>query len=188
MKRRTFIAAVLTALPAAGQVVPFTFSDPQIYRSGTHALPICDSYDDMESYSVAAGVNGLNGGPCWFGPYVSTDFLVQDNLESYTLTAMLGGLNGGTSSNPFWGSAYVDRAAPPAFTPEDDMESYTVSANLDGLNGGPLSQPYWGSAYADRATRIEASVQDNLEGYSVAASLNSLNGGQTLWGGAYVDR
>ena len=24
----------------------------------------------MESYSVAADVNGLNGGPSWFGPYV----------------------------------------------------------------------------------------------------------------------
>ena len=153
MKRRTFIAAVLIALSAAGQVVPFTFSDPQIYRLGIPPLPKCDAYDDMESYTIAANVNGLSAGPCWYGPYVDNypyfGLGTGDDMESYTVSAALDGLNGGTTWYDFWGSAYV--SANHDFYNGDDMESYTVTAALNGLNGGDTAQtPFWGGPYVDR--------------------------------------
>jgi hypothetical protein len=153
MKRRTFIAAVLTALPAAGQIVPYTFSDPQIYRSGAHGLPNADSYDDMESYTVSADVNGLNGGTNWFSPYTDNypyfGLGTGDDMETYTVSAALDGLNGGTTWYDFWGTAYV--SANHDFYNGDDMESYTVTAALNGLNGGDTAQtPFWGGAYVDR--------------------------------------
>jgi hypothetical protein len=69
--------------------------------------------DDMESYTVTANLDGLNGGQVWFlfwgTPYTSNDFTMQDDMESYTVAANLNGLNGGAASSPFWGGAYVDR-------------------------------------------------------------------------------
>jgi hypothetical protein len=63
----------------------------------------------MESYSVAANLVGLNGGTCWYGPYVTEDFGKYDDMEGYTAGNNLNGLNGGTATSPFWGGAYVDR-------------------------------------------------------------------------------
>ena len=116
MKRRTFIkvlvldaAAAAVAVPIRGQIVPYTFSDPQIYFK-TGGLPICNAYDDCESYTLTAAVNGLNGGTCWAGPYVDMARLWVgggDDMESYTVSASLNGLNGGTAYFLFWGGAYV---------------------------------------------------------------------------------
>lgn len=65
-------------------------------------------YDDMESYSDAAAVNGLNGGTGFAAAYVDLSglFGVQayDSMESYSDGAAVNGLNGG---NGFAG-AYVD--------------------------------------------------------------------------------
>ena len=153
MTRRDFIqaAAVGLSFSAAGQVVPFTFSDPQIYRLGVKPLPKCDAYDDMESYTISADVNGLSGGnACWYGPYVDNypyfGVGTGDDMESYTVTASLNGLNGGNAWFLFWGGAYVSND----FTVQDDMESYTLTAALNGLNGGASSSPFWGGAYVDR--------------------------------------
>ena len=76
-------------------------------------LPNADSYDDMESYSVSAAVNGLNGGTNWYGHYVDNypgiGLGTGDDMESYTVGNALNGLNGGTAWFTFWGGAYVDR-------------------------------------------------------------------------------
>jgi hypothetical protein len=115
MTRRAFLALFqICCLPAiaAGQAA-YTFSDPSIYVGGGHRLPILDSYDDAESYSASATLNGLNGGTNWFGAYVDSGIYLAigatDDMESYTATASLNGLNGGTNYNASWGGAYVDR-------------------------------------------------------------------------------
>lgn len=156
MKRRTFIkvlvldaAAAAVAVPIRGQIVPYTFSDPQIYFK-TGGLPICNAYDDCESYTLTADVNGLNGGTCWGGPYVDgypgIGLGCGDDLESYAVAVLLDGLNGGIGWFLFWGGAYVGTD----LLVQDDMESYTVAANLDGLNGGTSSSPFWGGPYVSR--------------------------------------
>jgi hypothetical protein len=76
-------------------------------------FPNADSYDDMESYTATANVNGLNGGTNWYGPYVDDypgiGLGTGDDMESYTVGNALNGLNGGTAWFTFWGGAYVDR-------------------------------------------------------------------------------
>ena len=77
------------------------------------AAPLTDSFDDMESYTVAGDVNGLNGGTGWLGAYADNfpgiGLGEVDDMESYTIAAALDGLNGGTAYHQFWGGPYVDR-------------------------------------------------------------------------------
>ena len=187
MKRRTFIATVLTALPAAGQVVPYTFSDPQIYRSGgAHGLPTCDSYDDMESYSVAADVNGLNGGPCWFGAYVDNypyfGLGTEDDMESYTVSASLNGLERWLGLRF---SSGVGLTTANDFLVQDDMESYTVTAALNGLNGGAASSPVLGWGLRGQiimASTIQSQTIGGISDQCIALSASQFGRAAWVWG------
>lgn len=73
------------------------------------AAPAEQIYDDMESYSDGAALNGLNGGTGFAAAYVDRNglFGVQayDSMESYSDGAAVAGLNGGNG----FSAAYVDR-------------------------------------------------------------------------------
>jgi hypothetical protein len=80
--------------------------DTPFLRNVGSGTPVTLSEDDMESYSDAADLNGLNGGTGWAGAYVSNSYpYPQDDIESYSDTADLNGLNGGSD----WAGAYVSR-------------------------------------------------------------------------------
>ena len=64
-------------------------------------------YDDMESYSDGASVNGLDGG--------------KNGSHVYAIQ---------------WTSAYADRTSYTGRKSYDDMESYADGEALNGLNGG----------------------------------------------------
>lgn len=65
-----------------------------------------DLLDDMESYTNAADLGGLNGGTGWNAAYVSRAFdSPLDDMESYANAADLNGLNGGSN----WDGPYVSR-------------------------------------------------------------------------------
>ena len=99
----------VTASNTGGSGTPAT----SLATDAVIAAPLTDSFDDMESYTVASDVNGLNGGTGWLGAY-SDNFPgiglgEVDDMESYTIAAALDGLNGGTAYHQFWGGPYVDR-------------------------------------------------------------------------------
>ena len=104
------------------------------------------TFDDLESYSDAAALNGLNRGEKWLSGYVDEpgDVGVQsiDDVENYTDAADLDGLNSGNSFNGAYNDAqsWINNV-----DSQDDEESYTDAADLDGLNGGVS----WGGVYHD---------------------------------------
>ncbi len=73
------------------------------------------AYDDLESYTNAATVSGLNGGTnmlgAWTGQYGGAwgwrDFQALDDFEAYTDTNPVNGLNLGTNVLGSWSSMYV---------------------------------------------------------------------------------
>ncbi len=103
--------------------------------------------DDLESYTDAASVNGLNGGNHWNGPYVDrfapTGIYDLEDFESYADGVAANGLNGG---NLGWNGAYVDHDGLFGIKASDDFEPYSDAASLNGLNGGSD----WGGAFVDR--------------------------------------
>jgi hypothetical protein len=152
----------------------------------TAIQPLPPDYDDVQSYSIASDLNGLNGGTGPWAPvnsYVDLTLLslqdTYDDMESYSVASDINGLNGGTG---LWGSGYVDVYSEIGLGSTDDMESYGVGANLSGLNGGTAYFQFWGGAYND----FGIMVSDDMESYTATASLNGLNGGSSEWGGAYV--
>ena len=125
-----------------------TFFDPAFIATRTERI-----YDDMESYTDMAAVNGLAGGTGFgLNAYLdrSQPFGVQadDDIESYTDGAALDGLNLGIG----FAGAYVDRFNAIGLVAGDDIESYTDGAALNGLNGGTAYNGYAGftAAYVDR--------------------------------------
>lgn len=123
----------------------FSFLDPAFLARCVRGIP----YDDMESYTDGATLDGLVGGYNeWAGvnPYVArenyTGLKSYDDLESYSNAADVNGLNGGTG----WTAAFVSRHAGVGIQASDDMESYSDGAGIDGLNGGER----WTGAYVGR--------------------------------------
>jgi len=136
MKRRLYCSLFFVAMTALASVpvgVGFWKSGP--------SLP----FDNAESYTDGAALNGLNGGSGFAGAYVDraaiTGIQQYDDVESYTDGAALDGLNGAG-----WPGAYVDRVNFTGVKALDTFESYSDGASLNGLNGGSG----WGGAFVDR--------------------------------------
>lgn len=86
-----------------------SFQDLPYLAGRVSAAALGNAYDDLETYTDLAALNGLNGGSAWPSGYVDRvgDIAIRasDDLESYTDSAALNSLNGGNG----WNGAYVDR-------------------------------------------------------------------------------